>query len=192
VGVPGTMGLPWPILATMRGILAGIVSVVLAVVLPGVAGAAGSAATHCRYDHEANLSPGLSLEGSSGTIIGTASDPSSITCDGPVYGFTPSGPGTFVVSAQYGTEDPDDCLRGGEGESDITFTWPTTAGLRTASDHYHFAFAGPAHDPANDGPYRVHGRGGAFTFDGGAIPTRGDCVTKPLTRARARGVMTFG
>ncbi len=153
---------------------------------PGVSGAGASSGTRCTYDHEPDVSPGISLQETSGTIKDDPKRPGTVNCDGPAYGLTPTGPGRFLVSARY----HGDCLRGGGGDLEVTFTFPTADGERSASDTATWIFGGPSHDPRN-GPVRFHWDAKSFIVEGGGTPTKGDCVTAPVTRGRGRGVMTF-
>jgi hypothetical protein len=69
---------------------------------------------HCFIDKDDTLSPGLSLEPSSGTA--TTPAPGIIECHGKVNGFDPTGDGQVTEDARYGTKDPDTCQSGGEGD----------------------------------------------------------------------------
>jgi hypothetical protein len=57
--------------------------------------AVGSGGTRCEYVHDPDVSPGISLQGSTGTINDDPAHPGTIECDGPVLGVVPTGPGAF-------------------------------------------------------------------------------------------------
>lgn len=173
--------------ATLAGTLILAVSWLALVAVPGGSEAnAAAAGTRCTYEHEADVSPGLALQETAGTVRDDPGRPGHVECDGPIYGFTPTGPGTFLVSARY----HGDCLRGGGGDTDVTFTFPSADGERSVSDTATWTFGGPSQDPRN-GPVRVHWEAKSFVLEGAATPTKGDCITAPVTRGRGRGVMTF-
>src|SRR4051794_23774214 len=78
------------------------------------AGAAGGAApgsangqkTQCTFASTITLGPGLSVVPSTGTFS-SGGETGTVTCDGPVRGIVPTGPGTLGVEGRYGTKDPD-------------------------------------------------------------------------------------
>src|SRR5260370_41887633 len=68
--------------------------------------AAGAASgTSCTFEADFVASPGLSAQGSSGTVETVKDGPG--VCNGPVNGKQPSGPGTYSFTGRYGTKDPD-------------------------------------------------------------------------------------
>ena len=86
------------------------VLVVGAVLIPpaGSAGAARPAAspgsadtrTHCTFTSAITLTPGLSIVPSSGTFT-SGGETGTVSCDGPVRGIVPTGPGTLGVEGRY-------------------------------------------------------------------------------------------
>lgn len=142
--------------------------------------------TTCVIEHLVSLEPGLSVQGSSGTfedkVLGTAS------CDGPVNGVTPTGPGTFHDKGRYGTKDPDSCLGGGEGEGAYTMVFPTAAGDQTVVLPFTLKYGDPS---TKNGPVAIHTRGEGWIGEFGGTPKEGDCVSKPVTKVLAKGEIVF-
>src|SRR5581483_3829717 len=79
----------------------------------------GPTQTHCTFTSTIALAPGLSVVPSSGTFT-SGGETGTVSCDGPVRGIVPTGPGTLGVEGRYGTRDPDTCF-GGEGEGRFSF-----------------------------------------------------------------------
>ncbi len=142
--------------------------------------------TTCVIENPVSLAPGVSLQGSSGTFesktLGT------VKCDGPVNGVMPTGPGTFLDKGQYGTEDPDDCLGGGEGTGSYTMVFPTAKGKRTVMLPFTLEYAAPS---TNGGLIGIHTRGDGWTGEFGGTPVEGDCVSAPVTKVLALGQVVF-
>src|SRR5438128_2228699 len=85
-----------------------------AALVAATAGAADSP-THCMFTSTITLAPGLSVVPSAGTFS-SGGETGTVSCDGPVRGIVPTGPGTLGVEGRYGTKDPSTCFRGqGEG-----------------------------------------------------------------------------
>jgi hypothetical protein len=139
----------------------------------GVPSGAEESGSHCTFQHVPDLEPGLSYQETSGKFI----DPGggTITCEGDVAGsgdYTDSGTVT-------GT-----CQGGGTAEGDPTFT----IGGQTFTDHIKITFG----EPSTKGGI-VHAK-----FEGektkGTIeltPTKGDCVTSPVTQVKGVGEFTL-
>lgn len=165
---------------------------VLAVMLVGGFGArdaSGASLITCNYaDPTVFVAPGLSLSGSSGSVAGDPAHPATIECDGPVRGIEPTGPGTFLVQGRYGTTDPDDCLRGGEGEGSWNVSFPTAVGDRSVILAFTYVYGGPPPQPGS-GLVGARGTGEGFTWEAGVTPKRGDCVTSPVTELTVKGVL---
>jgi hypothetical protein len=147
----------------------------------GIASSGAAEPTRCTFSHDPDLSPGLSSEPTSGSFT----DPGggTIECHGPVNGHEPTGPGTYTDSGRYGSSDPDTCL-GGEAEGDPQFVVPTDAGPQTVTDHIKIVYKEPST------------KGGVLhaTFEGehssGTIeltPTKGDCLSAPVTKVNGTG-----
>jgi hypothetical protein len=144
----------------------------------GVVGVAGvpsgaDSGSHCTFEHVPNLDPGVSYKPTNGRFI----DPGGGTaeCKGAVNG---SGPYTDSGTVQ-GT-----CQDGGTAEGDPTFT----IGGQTYTDHVKIRFS-----PRLSENGLVHA-----TFEGAKtkgtielMPTKGDCVSSPVTQIRGRGEFTL-
>lgn len=177
---------------TRRKLVPVLMVAVLAALVPiGGQVVSAASATTCTVGHEPTLTPGLSaIEGTSGTFktmqLGT------ITCDGPVRGVTPTGPGTLHDEGVYGTKDPDSCLRGGEGEGAYTIVFPTADGEQKLVTPFTVTFGDPSPSTANDGGILgVHVRGEGMSGDYGASATEGDCFSKPVTKVKVAGKLVF-
>ncbi|MGQ0624484.1 MAG: hypothetical protein ACT4PP_07515 [Sporichthyaceae bacterium] len=150
----------------------------------GVARAAG--ATTCTVENPVSLSPGLSLGGSTGTF---QSQPGgTVTCDGPIKGIAPTGPGTFLDKGNYGTQDPDDCLGGGEGKGSYTMVFPTAKGKKTVVLPFTLTYGAPS---TQGGLVAIHTTGEGFVGEFGGTPTAGDCLTAPVTEVLALGTIVL-
>jgi hypothetical protein len=131
---------------------------------------------HCFIDKDDTLSPGLSLQGSSGPIATPA--PGIIECHGKINGAAPTGDGQVTEQARYGTKDPDSCQSGGEGDGKLDISIPTSAGVQTFVALFTFTYGEPStHGGVVAGRFQGDGLHG--TFD--VTPKQGDCVTKPIT-----------
>jgi hypothetical protein len=131
---------------------------------------------HCFIDQDDTLSPGLSLQGSSGAVATPA--PGIIECHGKINGADPTGDGQVTEEARYGTKDPDTCQSGGEGDGKIRITIPTSAGVQKFVASFTFTYGEPStHGGVVAG--RFQGDGFHGTFD--VTPKQGDCVSKPVT-----------
>ncbi len=135
--------------------------------------------TTCEARSEFEFKPGFWRDGNSGTFT-TNGETGTVTCDGPINGKMPTGPGTYGASGHYGTKDPDNC-NNAEGDYHNSITVPTADGTQKV---------------ANDGTWVVGAfrGGGAFggefkgeTADGTfeTTPKEGDCVTSPMTKVNA-------
>ena len=132
--------------------------------------------THCTFQHVPNLNPGVSYNSTSGTFT----DPGggSAECKGAING---SGPYT-----DSGTYSNATCQGGGMAEGDPTFT----INGETFTDHVKIVFGKePPHFPKG----LVHA-----TFEGEKVkgtsermPTRGDCMSSPVTQIRGQGEFTM-
>lgn len=133
---------------------------------------------HCKSIHDVDLSPGLSIRPSSGTV---KSQGYTIECHGRVKGHDPTGPGPYYEEGRYGIKDPDTCQDGGEGDGVFSFTIPTTDGEQKLTGAFTFTYG----DPSTKGGL-VHGEFEGDDFRGTleVTPLRGNCVTEPVTRIR--------
>jgi hypothetical protein len=151
--------------------------------LVSTSGVRAASGTTCTVENPVNLTPGLSLvEGSSGTFDNQTR--ATVSCDGPVKGVTPTGPGKMLDKGAYGTADPDDCVHGGEGTGAYTLILPTADGTKSVVLPFTLEFSAPS---TNGGLVAVHTRGDGFVGEFGAVPTAGDCVSAPVTTVLVKG-----
>jgi hypothetical protein len=163
----------WQREAGMRKTSLLIVLALMALVAPGSPARAGDE-THCVSAHDGTISPGLSIEPSSGT--GRLSG--DMQCHGPVNGQMPTGVGTYSEEARYGTEDPDTCQDGGEGTGVFVTHIPTAGGDQVFTLPCTFVYGDLTTNPgAVTGTFVGDGVRGTFKI----TPTKGDCVTAPVT-----------
>ncbi len=97
---------------------------------PTAPASAASSGTPCTFEYDAVISPGLSSSPSSGTIK-TNGETGTITCNGPVNGKQPTGPGTFGVGARYGTKGGATCQSGGDVDGVLSLPSRPRAGPST-------------------------------------------------------------
>jgi hypothetical protein len=136
--------------------------------------------TKCRHELEFTLSPGFSMTPGTGVHTGKG----TITCDGPVDGKQPTGPGTVIDDGRYGTRDPDGCISGSEGDGTDTIEIPTVEGpVRIVS---YFTYDGVK--PSTKGAMlSADFKGTRYTGNIELTPAEGDCVTAPVTRLKGFG-----
>ncbi len=103
-----------------------------------------------------------------------------MTCDGPVRGIVPTGPGTLGVVGRYGTKDPDTCFTG-EGEGRFSFTFPTAGGPGKRSNVFTFSFSLIG---LSGSGFSGDGFGGGFDD---VQPEEGDCLVHPVTKIIVKG-----
>jgi len=164
-------------------VLIGATLLAVGAVPAGQAGAAGG--TPCTFEYDACVSPGLSSSPSSGTIK-TNGESGTITCNGPVNGKQPTGPGTFGVDARYGVKEGATCQSGGDGDGLLTFTIPTSSGPEHVTGHYTFTFG-----RLQDGLFSARYEGDRMSGTAEALPQDGDCASKPVTKIHAKGKGTL-
>jgi len=148
---------------------------VLTVTAIGSPGRAVRAAgpTACTFNMDNAISPGLSTSPSSGTFTSNG-ETGTITCDGPVNGKQPSGPGKIGQSGHYqGT-----CQSGGSGDFVATLTIPTSSGAQHVTDTGTLTFGG-----IQGGLFNAQFQGDRMSGTAQVRPTQGDCVTTPTTKA---------
>lgn len=132
--------------------------------------------TSCESRGDMDISPGLSSQPSSGTFT-TNGETGSVTCDGPVNGKTPTGPGRFGASGKYGTKDPDDCSNA-EGVFENSTTVPTSDGKENVKSKGTWAAGAFKGGGAFGGEFEGDNVKGTFEV----TPKQGDCVSQPLTK----------
>ena len=125
------------------------------------------------------LPPGLSIVPSSGTFT-SGGETGTVSCDGPVRGIVPTGPGTLGVEGRYGTKDPDTCF-GGEGDGRFSFTFPTATGVGNRSNVFTFSFSLIGLSRSG---FSGDGFGGSFDD---VEPQDGNCVVRPVTKIVVKG-----
>ena len=142
---------------------------------------------HCVNVHEVTLSPGLSIQGTSGSI--NVPTVKTMECHGPINGRMPTGVGSYGEEpGRYGTADPDTCQEGGEGEGVFFATIPTTDGDLQLRAPYTFTFGDLATNPGFvSGEFAGDGVRGTFKV----APVEGDCVSGPITRVRVNAEFWF-
>jgi hypothetical protein len=143
------------------------------------AGAEAGPKTNCTFTSTITLQPGFSVVPSSGTFT-SGGETGTVTCDGPVRGIVPTGPGTLGVTGRYGTKDPDTCFAG-EGEGRFSFTFPTARGPGKRSNVFTFSFSLIGLSPSG---FSGDGFGGGFDD---VEPQEGDCLVHPVTRILVKG-----
>ena len=164
-----------------------VVTVLVAVLLTGpsgvarAAGAGGSTGpqTHCTFSSTITLAPGFSVVPSSGTFT-SGGETGTVSCDGPVRGIIPTGPGTLGVEGRYGTKDPSTCFSG-QGEGRFFFTFPTATGFGKRSNVFTFSYSLVGLSPSG---FTGDGFGGGFDD---VEPQEGDCVVHPVTKLLVKG-----
>jgi len=150
---------------------------------------AATSETKCVWAHDVFVSPGLSTSPSSGswTSRGPQGETGTITCDGPVNGKKPTGPGILEARGRYGTEGGDTCQSGGEGDAVWSVTFPTADGSEHFVDPFMFrygAFSTGAPFAVEFGGDRVNGSGEVQSFEG-------DCAANAVTKYHAKGQVTI-
>ena len=143
--------------------------------------ASGAGGTPCTFEYDAIISPGLSSSPSSGTIK-TDGERGTITCNGPVNGKQPTGPGTFGVDARYGTKGGATCQSGGDGDGVLAFTIPTSDGAEHVTSKFTFTFG-----RLQDGLFSAQYEGDRMSGTAEALPQDGDCASRPVTKVHAKG-----
>ncbi|HEV8624844.1 MAG TPA: hypothetical protein VG034_10345 [Acidimicrobiia bacterium] len=128
--------------------------------------------THCTFQHVPDLKPGVSYTPTSGTFV----DPGggTVDCKGAV-----NGSGSYTDSGTYSNAT---CQSGGNAEGDPSFT----IGGQTFTDHIRIVFG---KEPSTNGKGIVHA-----TFEGDKVkgtieltPTKGDCISSPVTQIKGVG-----
>ena len=142
---------------------------------------------HCVNVHEVVLSPGLSVQGSAGSI--TAPVVETMECHGPINGRMPTGIGSYGEEpGRYGTADPDTCQDGGEGDGVFFASIPTADGDLELRAPYTYTFGDLVSNPGFvSGQFKGDGVRGTFKVR----PLEGDCVTSPITRVHVDAEFWF-
>jgi hypothetical protein len=152
---------------------------VMVVALLAPAGVSAQQATACEATVDIDMAPGLSSTASSGTFT-SRGETGTVSCDGPVNGHQPSGPGTFGASGHYGTQGGDVCTSGGEGDAKQRWTFPTADVDEEVTDTQTFTYGALSGGSTFGGEFKGERYSGTFEVS----PKQGDCVTTPLTKIR--------
>jgi hypothetical protein len=161
--------------------------VMLAMVFPFWRPAQAGDEVHCVNVHEVVLSPGLSIQGSAGSI--TVPIVKTMECQGLMNGRMPTGVGSYGEEpGRYGTQDPDSCQDGGEGDGVFFASIPTADGDLELRAPYTYTFGDLVSNPGFvSGQFKGDGVRGTFKVR----PLEGDCVTSPITRVHVDAEFWF-
>jgi hypothetical protein len=145
--------------------------------------------TKCIWAHDVFASPGLSTSPSSGSwgSRGPEGETGTITCDGPVNGKRPTGPGVLEARGRYGTQDGDTCQSGGEGDGLWSLTFPTADGPVYFVDPFTLRYGAFS----TGAPFRVEFRGDRMNGSGEVQSFEGDCAANAVTKYHAKGEATL-
>jgi hypothetical protein len=136
--------------------------------------AAGETSAICSVLMSVQFSPGLTMTPGSGTK-GTDGESGSISCQGRINGHDVTGAGTFGFE---GTYTDATCLSG-RGSGTYSWTVPTDAGQMRFEGTFSQTWVGLVFQIEAEQP------GARFTATAVGVPTEGDCVDTPVTRATA-------
>ncbi len=150
---------------------------------------AATSETKCVWAHDVFASPGLSTSPSSGswTSKGPQDESGTITCDGPVNGKKPTGPGVLEARGRYGTQDGDTCQTGGEGDGVWSVMFPTADG----SEHFAALFTLRYGAFSTGAPFAVEFAGDRVKGSGEVQSFEGDCAANAVTKYHAKGQVTI-
>lgn len=153
----------------------------------GIGPAEAGNVTRCTFAYVVTLSPGLSVQPSSGTVT-TNGSTGKMDCNGPVNGHQARRGGTIGIDGHYGIQDADSCasgiIGGGEGTGSTALMVPTGAGEQKMTDWYTLTYGGqPSGRGVVTGTFEGYHYSGTFSL----YPLKGDCVTAPLTKALISG-----
>jgi hypothetical protein len=132
--------------------------------------------TNCQATGDFEASPGFFRDGNSGTFT-TNGETGTVTCDGPVNGKRPTGPGTYGASGRYGTPRPADCGQAA-GDYQNSMTIPTADGPQTVKNHGTWSSGAFKSGGAFSGSFTGDTADGTFEV----TPEEGDCFSRPMTR----------
>lgn len=133
--------------------------------------AQGTTKAGCTFVFPAHFSPGVTR--TPGTVAyGSGGETGSITCVGTIDSHRVRGPGSFGFEGTY----TGDCFSN-VGSGTYSFTVPTDAGRKHFSGTYTESRLG------HTGPVNASQAGARFTGHHVVVPTKGDCVTTPVTDA---------
>lgn len=144
-----------------------------------VSSAQSAEETRCTGSFIIVLDPGLSMEPSTGRHY--SESPGKVECQGPVNGQDPSGAGILTQEGRYGIDDPDSCPEGGEADGIDHLTVPTSDGPQRIDSPFRAVFGKMSN---KNGPFGGEFTGSRFTGSFTIQPLEGDCVSRPVTKAR--------
>lgn len=105
------------------------------------------------------------------------------TCDGPVLGKKPTGPGVYSLLAGTGRGS---CAGGGSGTFRIAVTFPTADGPVKLTDRGTYTFGA-----LKGGVVGVESTGKKGVVVSSVTPTKGNCVTAPVTEMSLTSTLTL-
>jgi hypothetical protein len=144
-----------------------------------------AAGTPCTFRFDIDVTPGLSNSPSSGTFT-TNGETGTADCKGKINGRTITGPGTYGTEGRYGTDGPATCTSGGKGEGTTSMTLPTSDGPQKFTAPYTLTSGA-----LENGVFSVTFKGDRWSGTARVRPTKGDCVSAPVTRMSAEGEGTM-
>lgn len=157
-----------------------IACLLLGMMLPTPAQASSHTHLDCGSVLDVTLTPGLSLIPSQGSFT-TGGERGTLDCEGVYRGRKVTGPGTLGIEGRYGESSPggDSCLlEAGSGR--YFFTLPTEGGPVKEQGTFQQRMFNRQGDVEASSADRQNNWMGEFVF----IPTRGNCVSGPVTQAR--------
>jgi hypothetical protein len=154
---------------------------------PGRSTTTAASGTRCTLSNVATVFiPGLSTEPRQSSFY--TKPGATISCDGPVDGATPTGPGVYNSAGRLGTEDPDSCGSPGEGWSVQQLEIPTDAGMKVIRNTFTFTYSALQGGALFGGEWRGDYTDGTFRA---TSLDEGDCISSPVTEATFDGTLTF-
>jgi hypothetical protein len=150
---------------------------------------AATSETTCVWSHDVFAEPGLSAQPSSGswTSRGPQGETGTISCDGPIHGKKPTGPGILEARGRYGTQDGDTCQTGGEGDALWSLIFPTADGTVHFVDPFTFRYGAFS----TGAPFAVEFSGDQMKGSGEVQSFEGDCAANAVTKYHAKGQVTI-
>lgn len=141
-------------------------------------------ATSCSFVLDLDASPGLSLQPGPSRFT-SGGETGTLTCDGPVNGLQPTGPGAIGVLGDLSGSCTSAATGDGGGSGTETLTVPTSGGAQRFTSRFTFSFGRrlPTHGGLVAGEFTGDHFSGSFEF----TPVQGDCVSRPVTRAHVVG-----
>lgn len=162
---------------TCRTIVA-VASCALTLPLAAPATAADGGA-RCTFSYFPQLSPGLSTTPGAGKVTSDLST-GKAECTGTLNGANITGPGPFGF---FGAYENGSCQSGGIGTGFIVAKIPTYTGEVSIKDPITFKFGPGSGFPPGVGDWDGERTSGRYLV----LPTKGDCVTSPVTEAKGQG-----